>query len=335
MIAQNKDNNNYALSLVDQIVMSISKEIEKGAYIKNQKLLSINTYSKQYGVARDTIEKAYIRLKNAGYISSVKGKGYFVTGNPGNKIKVLLVFNKLSSYKKIIYDSIIETLAEKAKVEIQIHHYDPLLLDEIIDTNLGRFHYYVIMPLFFDGADEKAYVKVLKKIPDSQLILLDKKIPGLAAQSTVFQDYRNDIYEALSSQAHLFNNYQRLVMIFPTDKNYQKAIRSGLRQFGVDNNKKIEIISQIPLTLQKKTAYIALTESDLVELMKQAKKKGLTWGDDIGLISYNDTPFKELLDITVMTTDFEQMGKSTAQMILQNEQAQIKNPFKIVVRKSL
>jgi DNA-binding transcriptional regulator YhcF (GntR family) len=56
---QAKQRANYgAKSLVQQIVGSISKNIDKGVYRKNEKLLSINTYSKQHGVARDTIEKA-------------------------------------------------------------------------------------------------------------------------------------------------------------------------------------------------------------------------------------------------------------------------------------
>ena len=103
-----KGRTNYGMkSLVQQITNSIKKDIDKGVFRKNEKLLSINIYSKQFGVARDTIEKAYIRLKQDGYIHSVSGKGYFVIGKPDVRIKVLLLFNKLSSYKKTVYDSIV------------------------------------------------------------------------------------------------------------------------------------------------------------------------------------------------------------------------------------
>jgi len=60
----------------------------------------------------------------------------------------LLVFNKLSSYKKIVYESIIKTLGDKGKVDLHVHRYSPVILNEIISNNLGKYHYYVIMPHF-------------------------------------------------------------------------------------------------------------------------------------------------------------------------------------------
>jgi DNA-binding LacI/PurR family transcriptional regulator len=44
---------------------------------------------------------------------------------------------------------------------------------------------------------------------------------------------------------------------------------------------------------------------------------------------------KELLEITVVTTDFEGMGKTAAQMLLNKDVKQVKNPFRMIVRKSL
>ncbi|MCH5685999.1 hypothetical protein LWM68_18155 [Niabella sp. W65] len=52
-------------------------------------------------MARDTVEKAYRILKDERYIVSVKGRGYFVKGIPAKKLKVLLVMNKISDYKKM------------------------------------------------------------------------------------------------------------------------------------------------------------------------------------------------------------------------------------------
>jgi DNA-binding GntR family transcriptional regulator len=141
------------LSLVKQVANSISRDIEAGVFKRNQKLLSINIYSKKYGVARDTIEKAYISLKKEGYITSINGKGYFVIGKPDARIKVLMLFNKLSSYKKMVYDSVLKTLGDRGKVDLYIHHYNPVLLEESIDQNLDNYHYFVVMPHFFQESD--------------------------------------------------------------------------------------------------------------------------------------------------------------------------------------
>ena len=58
-------------------------------------------------------------------------------------------------------------------------------------------------------------------------------------------------------------------------------------------------------------------------------------GKEIGIISFNESDLKELLDITVITTDFNKMGRSAASMILKGEHSQINNPFKIIVRNSI
>jgi DNA-binding LacI/PurR family transcriptional regulator len=58
------------------------------------------------------------------------------------------------------------------------------------------------------------------------------------------------------------------------------------------------------------TTYIVTTESDLAVLVKMARSQDLRLGVDIGIISFNETALKELLDITVITTDFEAMGRT-------------------------
>jgi DNA-binding LacI/PurR family transcriptional regulator len=60
-------------------------------------------------------------------------------------------------------------------------------------------------------------------------------------------------------------------------------------------------------------------------------------GKDIGIISYNETPWKEFIlnGITTISTDFHKMGELTAQMILNNQNNHIEVPFKVTLRKSL
>lgn len=45
---------------------------------------------------------------------------------------------------------------------------------------------------------------------------------------------------------------------------------------------------------------------------------------DIGVISYNETPLKALLGITVISTDFEGMGKAAAKLVLSNKKRNLK-----------
>ena len=58
---------------------------------------------------------------------------------------------------------------------------------------------------------------------------------------------------------------------------------------------------------------------------------------DIGIISYNDTLLKEIVEggITTISTNFNLMGERLAEMILNNEFAQVENPNSLILRKSL
>jgi len=74
-----------------------------------------------------------------------------------------------------------------------------------------------------------------------------------------------------------------------------------------------------------------------VNLIKICRSKKLMVGKDVGIISYNETPLKEILlnGITVLSTDHAKMGESAARLILENRKEKIKNPFSLLIRKSL
>ena len=75
---------------------------------------------------------------------------------------------------------------------------------------------------------------------------------------------------------------------------------------------------------------------DLAELIKLCRDKNLSVGADIGIISYNETVLKEVLaeGITVISTDLTYMGEKLAWLILSKEKVKIKNPFRMIRRKS-
>jgi DNA-binding LacI/PurR family transcriptional regulator len=58
----------------------------------------------------------------------------------------------------------------------------------------------------------------------------------------------------------------------------------------------------------------------------------LVIGKDVGIISYNETPLKEILldGITVISTDHAKMGELAAQLILENRTERIKNDFHLL-----
>ncbi len=70
---------------------SFREAILTGTLKPGQKLMSIKQLSTIYNVSKDTFEKAYKMLREAGYIISVPGKGNYVIEKKNNKLSVLVL----------------------------------------------------------------------------------------------------------------------------------------------------------------------------------------------------------------------------------------------------
>ena len=83
-------------------------------------------------------------------------------------------------------------------------------------------------------------------------------------------------------------------------------------------------------------AFVVVDDRDLEYIVRYSIEKKMNLGADLGIVSYNEAPLKGIVasGITTITTDFSQMGKSMAQMILEGKKDKIDNPFNLILRKS-
>lgn len=319
-----------------QIAEAIAQKIDNEEWESGFMLPSINVFSEKYGVARATAEKAYNLLKQQNYINAVGGKGYFVERVKARKPKILFIFNKISSFKKIIYYSFLEALGDNAIVDMQIHHYNPLILNTILDNNLGKYNYYVVMPHFEETSSPEIYQKIMQRVPSESLILIDKWLDGCGTEQGVYQNFKEDIYNALNDAIELVQKYKKMVLIFPEQSNHPTEIIEGVTQFAEENRKKFTICSNsATIELEKSTLYLAIFDDDLARIIKKSKQVNYKLGKDIGVLSFNETELKEVLDIAVISTDFDKMGRSAANLILNRTLERIQNPYFLIKRKSL
>lgn len=321
-----------------QVVNAIISDIEEGILKHGQRIPSINETSEMYYLSRDTVEKAYKELRERGIINSVRGKGNYICQKFSvNKIRVLLLFNKLSTYKKNLYYSLLRTLGEDAIVDLHVHHNDGKVCETLIQENLGKYNYYVIMPHFYERTD--TILQTISKIPSHKLLLLDKNIDRYAGDcAAIYQDFERDINSALHSGIDLLYKYEKLVLVYPKDIPYPIEIVKGFQRFCQETSFDCCVVDGIDEeAIGEKTAFIVLEESDLVDLIKYARVNKLELGQDLGIISYNDTPLKEILanGITVISTDHEKMGETAAYMIINKRKGKIRNPFTLIRRNSL
>lgn len=337
---------NSRIPKYQQIVNSIIYNISNGNLVMDQRIPSINKFSEEFYISRDTVEKAYKILKERNIISSIKGKGYYITRTKLiSKVNILFLVNKLSSYKLRIYNSFIENIGANSHTDLRIYHCDESLFLNLMTKNKSAYDYFVIMPHFKIGQSMHAsftddVLKLLNKIPKEKLVILDNLKDGMArGYAEVFQDYDKDIYTALTKAHPKIKAYNNLILFYPTKTvyPYPKRILHGFRRFCFEHNIEFEHLEEVreDMIIKKGDLFVTIEESDLVTLIKRSREENLISGKDIGIISYNDTPLKELLGITVVSTDFKIMGETAAKMILEKKKGQFKVPFNFIDRKSM
>ncbi|MBD8489710.1 GntR family transcriptional regulator [Echinicola sp. CAU 1574] len=329
-----------------QIVDSIIKNIENGYLKVGEKLPSINDISEEYYLSRDTVVRAYNLLREKKIITSVVSKGFYVNKaiNSSNS-RILFILNKLSNYKLEIFNTFVNSMGSDNQIDLRIYHCDSQLLVNILEENIGAYDHFVVMPHFKDNKSrhtnhDENVLKCLQRFPKDKLVIMDNYLPELGEDiACIYQDFKMDIYNALEEAMDQLKKYKKLILAFPDNPiyPYPKEIKQGFLNFCNTHKFDAEVLDKIypDMELQEKDAYIVIDENDLVSLVKQTRDMRYEIGKDIGVVSYNDTPLKELFDITVISTDFELMAESAAYMIKKHKQEVVPNIFSFIDRGSL
>ena len=316
-----------------QIVRSIEEAISMGNLRKGDQIPSINSVKEKHALSRDTVLMAFNELKNRGIIQSVVGKGYYVLSEDIQVTqKIFLLFDELNSFKEDLYYSFLENLGDQIQVDIYFHHFNEKIFDKLITENTGDYNYYVLMPANIENTGA-----IIKNLPHDKVYILDQMHDDLIEYSAIYQNFEKDILNNLDKALHLIKKYQKLVLIFSPDKQ-PKSMLTGFTKFCVKNKLDFEVVdsakNRIPI---KGELYIIPEDKALLTIIKAMKAHDLCLIHDVGVISYNDTLLKEIVEggITTISTDFNFMGKRLAEMITNKERAKIENPNNLIIRKSL
>ncbi|SHF99217.1 transcriptional regulator, GntR family [Mariniphaga anaerophila] len=330
-------NHNSEIPKYKQVVDLIVSDIEAGIFKQGQRIPSINETSEDLLLSRDTVEKAYVSLRKKGILSSVRGKGYYVNQvDVCKQLKVALVFNKLSNYKRNIYYSFIETLGNKAATDVFIYNYDLQQFKSIVENHASLYDYFVILPHFKDENADVA--SVIRTIPRKKVMLVDRNLESLKDYPIVYQEYEKDIQSALSEGIDFIRKYNSIHLIFPADQYYPVYIKRGFQIFCQVHGLEFSIIDQLcRKDVEKGRAYVIISDDDLYRFIKICRAENWVPGKDVGIVSYNENPVKEILEdgITTISTNHDEIGRIAAQMILTKDFRRIKSPFQFIKRNSL
>ncbi|MGM0407821.1 MAG: GntR family transcriptional regulator [Bacteroidota bacterium] len=331
---------NSQIPVYKQIIDTVQELVNTEQYEKGDFLPSMNVLSKDLQISKETVKKAYSILREKGVIDSTQGKGFYVTNNGKSKSKILLLFDKISTYKQVLYSSFTSNIGNIAEITIRLHNQDIALFEQFVEENLGEFDYYIITPHFPQQPEiQKRVLNALKKISNRKLILLDRCLDKLTGNfGAVYQDFENDIYDGLSKGVDDLKKFKKLNVISMPGSRYAPLIEKGINKFCTENKIPVKIHKNIHINnIRKQEVYLILNSQldiELIELARAARRKGCVIGKDIGIISFNESPINEIVlnGLTVLSTDFKKMGELAAEMIKGKSFKKIKCDFQLIRR---
>ena len=335
---------NGHVPIYKQLIAEIERAIDNGGLKEGDCLPSMNELSASLDISKETVKKVYSILRERGLIESLHGKGFFVTAwRESRKLRIFMLFDRLSQYKQMLYDAFIDKIGDNAEVTMYVYNQRVDTFEEFISQTLDKYDYFIITPHFaLDPTTQARALKSLKRIPNRKLIILDNWPRTLQGQyGVVYQDMSNDIYDGLKEALDDLKRYNKLhVVTLPTSL-YGSLIMAGVERFCADYSINVEFHYEITSDMMKRGGVYLLLNGQLglglVDAARTAKMQGLEIGKDIGIISYNDSYLSEVIlgGLTTVSTDFAQMGRLAAEMVLSRDLRKVKCDFKFSRRNTL
>ncbi len=316
--------------IADGIIEAIAEKVMKPGDL----LPSVNMLLKKLPVARMTVVKALEELKERGIIESENRVGYFVkSGNVKQKLKVMLFLTAFDVYHEILHNRIIEELKkEEIVVDLYFHHCNPLVFKTILKENRGLYGLYIVTP--FNHAEVK---KTLSALPKKKLLQIMRP-PVIEDASCISQNFYDEVIDALKGVKTHISKYKKITLVFPEDARHPDVIRQAFFTFCTNAGINFGEVTRITKEMVKENqAWFVIVDSDLIDLVKYGEEKGLKLGESLGILSYNDTPMKGIIrnGITVISTNFAEMGSSVVNFIKTRQPVQKRIPTRIILRNSL
>ncbi len=186
--------------------------------------------------------------------------------------------------------------------------------------------------------DHKDVASVLTTISNDKLLLIDWNIYSKSKNNYVFQDFGKAFYESLKEALDLFRKHKAIHFVYPNFTNHPIETVAFFKKFCNEFEFKYKIITDPKeFNIEKNIAYIGVSDMMIGVFLEQCREKDFEPGKDVGFLSYNETPMKKIIykGISVVTTDFKELGTKGAEFITKDEPMQYYVSTKLILRESL
>ncbi len=319
----------------EQVAEGVVQAIQNKAVVKGEFLPSVNQAVKELGIARKTVVKAYEVLKQKGIIRAKKRLGYYIVDtNILINRKIMMLLNHFSAYQQSIYDYVLERSSMVSdQVDLYFHHTNPKMFESIIQSNAGQYTHYIISPF-----NDKKVADSLSLIPKDKLLLVSRPDYHDKFGSYVVQNYTNELLKALDKACPDLLKYDSLTLLLSETNKAPKELEKTVAFFCKKNGLKNFVVHKYsPQVLQEGKAYFIIEDNDLLSFLLSCEKKNIMPGKDIGILSYNESPMKQLLSngISTVSVNFSEMGQHISHWLFDSSNVNIVLPVIYHKRNSL
>jgi len=318
----------------ERLINGIIEAIDIGFLQVGQQLPSINHMVDDIGFARKTIVRAYEELKERGLVESKKNKGYFIVSQDTNKqLRIALLMYSFHRFQEEFYNTLRKELGETVQIDVFFHHNNPIVFETIFSNIHSKYAIYIVAPIENDRSKE-----ILQSLSKEKLIIVDRFLNLGEGYKYVTQEFEQTTLNKLEEMLESIETYKKIVLFYRDDADYPLGILNAFERFTGKNNISRTIQkSYEPLSVQNGTLYMFINDSEMWNLLKDCKNNNLIIGQDVGILSFNEHIFKELVfgGITTISTDFKMMARETALCIREKGGKQIIIPTTLRRRSSL
>ena len=322
------------LSKHEQLVMGVINAIDDRIIRSGNQLPSVNRMIQELKFARNTIVKAYSDLKDRGIVEERKGQGFIIkSASTDQTVRVALLLYAFHPFQEIFYNTFRAGLGDNIQLDVFFHHNNLEVFENTLNNIKGRYGMYVVAPI-----ENKKTKGMLLQIPQNKLLVVDRPLHMGSDYSFVVQEFEQPVYDALEELKDTIRKFRKMVLVFRSGSDFPMGILKAFRRFVADYKIKHEVVPDyIPASVESDTVYMTIGDTELWQILKDCVASKLVIGKDVGILSHNESPVKEIVcgGITTISTDFRQMAQCAAEFVLNRTFSQRVIPSILVRRNSL
>lgn len=316
----------------DRFVQGIINSIDEKIIGQDEMLPSVNKLIKELGFSRETIVKGYKDLISRGIVEAKNRLGYFVgNGNTGQTLNVALLMYNLDTFEEQFYRNFRHELGQNVQLTTYFHHGNIEIFETILLQIKGKYGMYVVAPIPHAKSKE-----LLETIPRNKFLMFDRYEPLDGEFNHITQEFASASYQVFSKLAPRIKQFDEFVFYHSQNSLDPLEIVSSFKKFLKDFNVQGRMEEEyIAGSVEKGKVYFTLDNFALWQIMRDCKTKKLRPGKDLGVLSHNDEPAKEIIGITTFSADFSAMGKMAGEAVLSKEKIQLTVPMLLFDRLTL